>query len=421
MRAGPRRPPATPPVWSRLRLLALAAALVGLSALVVIALSVSGGRATRSPRAAHHAPAATRKVRTPRAAAGRTETEASAPLPRMLGQMMVTRLSGTIPSPSLLARIRSGQVGGVILFSDNLAGGTAEIRALTEQLQAAANDGGNPPLLIMTDQEGGEVRRLAGPPSLAPAEMTSSSVAFTEGRATGLLLRRLGINLDLAPVADVERIAGSFLGTRSFGDEPALAGPRACAFASGLSAAGVAYTLKHFPGLGRATASTDIVPVVVPAPAATLRADYAAYNRCGSGPLAVVMISSAIYPKLTGPLPAVMSPLTYRRELPLATGGASVVTISDDLQAGALADQTAPARQAIDAGLDLLMYAGTEQASAEAYTILLADAESGRLSKARIRAAYDAIVALKRRVARPVNEDPNQRAGRGLPAHGSSS
>jgi beta-N-acetylhexosaminidase len=109
-----------------------------------------------------------------------------------------------------------------------------------------------------------------------------------------------------------------------------------------------------------------------------------------------VMISSAIYPRLTGPLPAVMSPLTYERELPAATGESTVLTISDDLQARAFVDQDAPARHSIDAGLDLLMYAGTEQASAEAYGTLLADARSGLVSRPRIRAAYTAIVAFKR-------------------------
>jgi hypothetical protein len=112
----------------------------------------------------------------------------------------------------------------------------------------------------------------------------------------------------------------------------------------------------------------------------------------------MVMVSSATYPSLTGPLPAVMSPLTYTRELRIATSGSAVVTISDDLQAPAITTQDAPARHAIDAGLDLLLYAGTEQASAAAYGALLDEAHSGVVSRARIRAAYEAILALKRRV-----------------------
>jgi beta-N-acetylhexosaminidase len=316
----------------------------------------------------------------------------------MLGQMIVARFTGTSPSASLLARIRAGQVGGVILFSDNFAAGLAATQALIDELQGAAHRGGNPPLLVMTDQEGGSVKRLAGPPTLAPSEMTSSAIAFEQGKATGRLLRAVGVNVDLAPVADVERLPGSFLGARSFGTSPSAVADRACAFAKGLASEHVAYALKHFPGLGRAVQNTDLAPVSVDAPPDLLRSDYAPYRACAGGPLATVMISSASYPAITGPLPAVMSPLTYQRELPIATSGSRVVTISDDLETPAVTGQSAPARQAIDAGLDLLLYAGTEQASDAAYTILLEEARSGTVSKTRIQAAYDAILALKQRV-----------------------
>lgn len=315
----------------------------------------------------------------------------------MLGQMIVARFAGTSPSVSLLARIRAGQVGGVILFADNVTAGLDTARRAIDEMQRAAAQGGNPPLLVMTDQEGGEVTRLPGPPTLAASQMTSPAIAFSQGRATGRLLRSVGVNVDLAPVADVERVPGSFLGTRSFGSSPSAVAADACAFARGLASEQVAYTLKHFPGLGRATESTDVAPVSILADPGALRSDYAAYESCGHGPLALVMISSAIYPALTGPLPAVMSPLTYRRELPDATAGSPVVTISDDLQAGALAGQSAPARQAIDAGLDLLLYAGSEQGSADAYAVLLDGARAGLVTKLRIRAAYDAIAGLKHR------------------------
>jgi beta-N-acetylhexosaminidase len=288
----------------------------------------------------------------------------------------------------------------VILFADNVAGGLAATKALTDGLQSAAEEGGNPPLLIMTDQEGGEVKRLPGPPTLAASEMTSTSVAYEQGQATGRLLRQAGINVDLAPVADVERVVGSFLGTRSFGTTPSLVAQHACGFAEGLASENVAYTLKHFPGLGWATANTDLAAVSISAPTSVLRSDYQAYQACGATPLALVMVSSAIYPSLSGLLPAVMSPTIYQRELPIATGAASALTISDDLQSPAIANQFSPARQAINAGLDVLMYAQTEQASADAYFRLLAEARLGLVSATRIRAANQAIAALKRRFER---------------------
>lgn len=318
----------------------------------------------------------------------------------MLGQMIVARFAGPTPPASLLDRIRRGEVGGVILFSDNVAAGTLATRRLTGELQLAAAQGDNPVLLIMTDQEGGTVKRLAGPPDVAAGDMTSDSTALSQGVATGRLLRAAGVNVDLAPVADVEQDPGSFLGTRSFGNNPLEVADLACAFAQGVASQGVAYTLKHFPGLGLATADTDTSVVSVDAPPGELRNDYAAYEACGTNRLAMIMVSSAIYPTLSGPLPAVMSPEIYQRELPIALGGSDALTISDDLQSTAIAAQTAPARHAIDAGLDLLMYAQTVQGSARAYAQLLNDVSSGLIPIANLRAADQKILQLKQLVAR---------------------
>ena len=313
----------------------------------------------------------------------------------MLGQMIVARFAGPTPPASLLDRIRRGEVGGVILFSDNVAAGTLATQRLTHELQLAAAEGDNPVLLIMTDQEGGTVKRLAGPPDLTAADMTSNSTALSQGVATGRLLRSAGVNVDLAPVADVEQEPGSFLGTRSFGNNPVEVAGRACAFAQGVASQGVAYTDKHFPALGVATANTDTSVVSVNAPVGELRNDYAAYEECGAERLAMVMVSSAIYPSLTGPLPAVMSPETYQRELPIALGGGSGLTISDDLQSAAIAAQAAPARHAIEAGLDLLMYAQTEQASATTYAQLLHEVSARLFPIADLRAANQKILQLK--------------------------
>jgi beta-N-acetylhexosaminidase len=325
----------------------------------------------------------------------------SAGLARMFGQMIVARFSGDQPSASFLARVRAGHLGGVILFSNNLTGGRAAARKLIARLQGAASEGGNPPLLVMVDQEGGEVKHLAwAPPALAPSEMTSDAVARAQGKATGEALRSAGVNVDLAPVADVERVAGSFLGTRAFGLSLGPVASRACAFASGVAAASVAFTLKHFPGLGRALSSTDVQPVTIDASASALRADYGAYRSCGASTPALVMISSAAYPRLTGGLtPAVLSAEIYSHELGIATGGSAPPTISDDLQAPALANQASPVRRAIEAGLDLLLYATTEAGSADAYRSLLAAAESGMIAPARIEHAGRAIHTLKQAVA----------------------
>jgi beta-N-acetylhexosaminidase len=337
-----------------------------------------------------------RTVSTPgRAAPQRPRPAQSVSPDRLLGQLVVARFAGSRPPAEFLQRVHRGQIGGVVLFADNISPSQTTTLALTRELQAAARAGGNPPLLIMADQEGGEVRRVPGPPDLNPSQMETPATALAEGKAAGALLRSVGINMDLAPVADVEGPNGSFLGPRSFGGSAALVADRACAFATGLASQHVGYTLKHFPGLGLATTSTDDGPVTIPASSADLRADYMPYVRCSSNPMAMIMVSSAVYPSLTGSLPAVMSPLTYDRELPIAAQHTAVPTISDDLQAPALANQPAPARSAINAGLDMAMYAQTETASADAYRELKGDIATGQISGQRIRAAAQAVLHLK--------------------------
>src|SRR5207247_1837595 len=108
-------------------------------------------------------------------------------LARMVGQLMLVRMQGTTPSAGFLARVRSGQIGGVVRFADNY--GSAGPAALITKLQRAAASGGQPRLLIAIDQEGGVVRRLPGAPTLAPRQMTSATIARAEGIATALNLR----------------------------------------------------------------------------------------------------------------------------------------------------------------------------------------------------------------------------------------
>lgn len=317
------------------------------------------------------------------------------PVSRLIGQLLIGRFAGTSPTPSILAAITEGHIGSIILFSDNTAGGIAATKALVDQLQAAARKGGNPPLLIMTDQEGGQVRRLPGPPQPSASAMSNPSVAAREGSATGQLLRAAGVNVDLAPVADVSRVDG-FMTTeqRTFGRKPSVVAHAACAFARGLMGDGVAYTLKHFPGLGDALSSTDSGPVNVTEPSRQLHADGAAYRLCGADPLALVMVSSASYSNLTGSVPAVLSPTIYQQVMP--ADGIQAVTISDDFQAPAMAGQSSPALHAINAGLDLVMYAQTEAASEAAYQLLYQDYRSGSLSAVRIQSAAARVLDLKR-------------------------
>jgi beta-glucosidase-like glycosyl hydrolase len=96
---------------------------------------------------------------------------------------------------------------------------------------------------------------------------------------------------------------------------------------------------------------------------------------------------------LTGSTPAVLSPYIYHTVM--ASDGIDAVTISDSFESGAISGRRSPARAAINAGLDMVLYPGDEDASREAYRLLVRDAENGTLDRARVRAAARKVLALK--------------------------
>jgi beta-N-acetylhexosaminidase len=307
------------------------------------------------------------------------------PTSRALGQLIVAPVEvGTPASPPLLTAIRKGRIRSVVLFGSGL--GAQVVHSVADQLQSAARTGGNPGLLIMTDQEGVEVKRLAGPPILSASQMGNPTVAAQQGVATGALLnlKSAGVNVDLAPVADVSRTPDGFITVehQSFGTNPSAVGSAVCALADGLKLAAVAYTLKHYPGRGDAIQSTDIAPVTITEPAQEINADDEAYRRCGHGPLALVMVNNASYSNITGSTPAGLSPTVYGRVM--RQDGINAVTISDSLNAGAIAPQPHLALRALRTGLDLLLYTGSETDVADVYTSLSADirSETGRSASA---------------------------------------
>jgi beta-N-acetylhexosaminidase len=321
----------------------------------------------------------------------------------MIGQTLMGSMAGTTPSAELLARIRAGRLGGVILFGDNITT-TSALAALVAKLQAAAKAGGNPPLLIATDQEGGEVKRFeAGPPALSAERMSAADSAAevrAQGRATGAYLHALGVDVDLAPVLDVGDAGTSFLGSRIFSSDPARTAALGTAFAQGLQSAQVAATAKHFPGLGTAPGNTDLHAVVVPTGRAELTRRLASFASAIRGGVKLVMVSSAVYPALDPHrLPAALSPAIVGGLLRTSLGFGGVV-ITDAMEGPAIGAYPDAAARALGAGVDVLLYAGSEGDSAQAYSALVQAVRSHRLSRATIADAYTRILALKSWLAR---------------------
>jgi len=319
------------------------------------------------------------------AAVGAALAAPSPTLAQLVGQKLVVRMDGTTPSASLLARARRGEIGGVILFRFNVAS-SARLRAATASLQRAAAEGGRPKLLIAVDQEGGSVRTIPfAPPAASPRSVRAPRA---EGRRTGRALRSLGVNVDLAPVADLPS-PSSFIDSRTW---PTTRSARA--FAAGLRDGGVTPTLKHFPGLAFATRNTDHYVVRVTASRKQLEPGLQPYRRTR---VPLVMLSNAVYDAYDRFNAAGWSRRIGNRLLRDELGFEGV-TISDSLDGAAHARgiPTDPlAVRAARAGTDLILVTGSEAASRSVYLSLLRAAREGRIRMGDLRGSYGRILKLK--------------------------
>jgi beta-N-acetylhexosaminidase len=264
------------------------------------------------------------------------------------GQRVIYSYNGLTAPAGLLNLIRHGDVGGVIFFSFNVSSPT-QLHTVIEQMIAANAANSNParqyPLLLMTDQEGGLVRRLpwAGPAQTEAqigASTDPAAAAATAGSQAAAALHGVGMNLNLAPVLDVFRQAGGFDDQfqRSYSMNPAVVATAGAAFVRAQQAGQVAATVKHFPGLGAASATqnTDKEPVTIDLPASTLRAvDEYPYHAAVAAGVKLAMVSWARYPALDARLPAALSPAIVQGELQ-GRLGFNGVTITDALGAGAI-------------------------------------------------------------------------------------
>jgi beta-N-acetylhexosaminidase len=311
-------------------------------------------------------------------------------------------MDGTTPSADLLGRIRRGEIGGVILFGANITTRTALI-ALTKKLRDAAASGGQPRLLIAVDQEGGAIKRIPwAPPTMTVPAMGANgeaSVAHGQGAGTAAALRELGINVDLAPVADVPGSSSSFMyrDGRTFSFDASLTATLADAFATGLTSGGVVPSMKHFPGIGLATKNTDSSVVTITASAAALDPGLLPYRTAIGHQIPLIMLSNATYPTWDPANAAGWSAAIAERLL-RGDLGFTGVTITDSLDGAAAARHLRSrdlAVRAAMAGTDLILTTGSEATTRNTYAKLLADAQDGSILAATLQASYDRIMALK--------------------------
>jgi beta-N-acetylhexosaminidase len=328
----------------------------------------------------------------------------------MASERVIYSYQGLTPPAELLGLIRHGEAAGVIFFGSNIAS-TAQIARVTSQLDQANASPDNPlralPLLLMTDQEGGHVRRLPGPPLLSEKQIGALAnpavQAARAGTGAGQTLASVGMNVNLAPVLDVYRTPGDFddQSGRAYSSDPGTVSALGAGFITAQQGAGVAATGKHFPGLGTATSfqNTDKQPVTLTVSRADLRdIDEYPYRAAIASGVKLVMVSWAVYPALDPRWPAGLSSAIIGGELRQRLGFTGV-TITDALEAAALRPFGTTAQRATlaaSAGMDLILCASQSVSQGDQARIALQDGLGNRtLNRAAFIAAVNRIMSLR--------------------------
>ena len=218
--------------------------VVLLLVLLVAALAALGNSGSPTSRVAKRSKTTHQVTRVPARVQGhatatrRVAGKQTLTLAQLAGQRIIYAYAGLQPPGSMLSLIRAGEAAGVILFSNNISS-AAQIRAVIHELQvASARSPLHAPLLILADQEGGEVRRLPGAPTLSERQIGMSpnrlSLARRAGAGAAVSLSAAGINVNLAPVLDVFRQPGDFIDEfqRSYSSNPQIAAELGAAFIS---------------------------------------------------------------------------------------------------------------------------------------------------------------------------------------------
>ena len=333
-------------------------------------------------------------------------------LEEKVGQLMMVGVDAQAPKQSSNEAVDTHHVGNIFIAGRTTAGSQATqkvISSFTSKVGPGTTHA--TPMLVATDQEGGEVQVLAGSgfsdiPSALDQSAQPRDQLVASARTWGKELADVGVNMNLAPVADLVDIArpasNEPIGRwgREYGHDAATVSSQAGAFAEGMQASKVIPTYKHFPGLGRVKDNTDTSAGVVDS--ATNRLPDAAVGVIFGAAIAagapVIMVSSATYSLIDPSAPAVFSSTIVtdmlRREM-----GFSGVVITDDVSAAVqVQDVSAGDRavRAIRAGCDLVLASADPTVAADMVKALIATARSDPAFAARVDESATRLLNLKK-------------------------
>jgi beta-N-acetylhexosaminidase len=327
-----------------------------------------------------------------------------------VGQVMMVGFGGTGMDESVEALVRGRRVGGVCLFKRNIVGGE-QVARLNDALRRLLADG-IPPFLAL-DQEGGNVVRVNDGVVVLPGNMAlgatrSAQLAYAAGLAQGEDLKRLGFNMNLAPVLDVNlNPRNPVIGIRSYGDSVPLVSELGRAFVRGQQDAGLVTVAKHFPGHGATDADSHKALPVMRESHQEVLAQMEPFRAVIQDGLDGLMTAHVAVPGLTGDdVPATVHPQVLGGLLRQRLGFDGLV-LTDELEMDAIDRRYGVGRaavMAVKAGADMVLVPWRAEKKTEVYEALRAAAWSGELPQARLDEAVRRILTAK--VRRGLFEQP---------------
>jgi beta-N-acetylhexosaminidase len=276
---------------------------------------------------------------------------------KQISQLFILRFDGNLPSDELKGFITRSKAGGYILFRDNIT--TIErTKLMTDAIAAASWI--SP--FICIDEEGGVVSRVPGytPSAQEIGKTGNAQNAYLAGEAIGRTLFSIGVNVDFAPVADIlTNPQNKVIGTRAYGNEPAIVSDMVSAFQAGLHSQGIMSAPKHFPGHGNTTGDSHFNIAIIGSNLESLAAnEYKPFIRAIGEGAEFIMIGHLLAPGIEPKgLPATLSGYfitdVLRKELKF--GG---IVVTDAMNMGAIIENYTPDKAAVmafTAGVDMIL------------------------------------------------------------------
>lgn len=328
-------------------------------------------------------------------------------LKKKVGQLFILGFDGYSVPADFKKFIQEYNLGGVIYFKRNVQS-PAQIAELSNEIQFSCRPSGAPNIFISIDHEGGKVNRLVKPFTKFPdqshlGELGSPKIAFDFGVVLGKELKAVGININYAPVVDVNSNPNSpVIKTRAFSDDPEVCGKMGSAVCRGIQKMGVMAVAKHFPGHGDTKEDSHYALARVDKTEEQLEElELIPFRRVIRSRVEAIMTAHILNPKLDSDYPATMSYNTIQVLLREKLRFNRLV-ISDDLEMKAVADHYGPndaAVKSIAAGCDLLIYRGDTGLPIAQIEAIIKAVESGEIPMPMFEAALKRIESAKKTYA----------------------